>query len=58
MERMQRESVLLKPGKRLKGHISMETSLFGGLEAGAYRVEAVLYGWNEKDFDEQQRKGN
>ncbi|MFL6306304.1 MAG: hypothetical protein ACJ72H_22460 [Candidatus Sulfotelmatobacter sp.] len=55
VERMKREAVLLKPGERLQGHVSMETSLFGGLEPGAYRVEAVLYGWNEKDFDEPQR---
>jgi len=55
VERMKREAVLLKPGQRLQGHVSMETSLFGGLGPGGYRVEAILYGWNEKDFDEQQR---
>jgi hypothetical protein len=55
VERMKREAVLLKPRQRLQGHVSMETSLFGGLEPGEYRVETVLYGWNEKDFDEQQQ---
>ena len=55
VERMKQEAVLLKPGQRLQGHLSMETNLFGGLEPGAYRIEAALYGWNERDFDEQQR---
>jgi hypothetical protein len=55
VERMKREAVLLKPGQRLQGHVFLETGLFDGIEPGAYRVEAVLYGWNEKDFDERQR---
>jgi hypothetical protein len=55
LQRMQGEAVLLKPGQQLRGHISLDTTLFGGLPPGAYRVEAVLYGWNDKEFDEHQR---
>jgi hypothetical protein len=53
--RMQKEAVLLKPGQRLEGKIRMDTSLFGGLQPGAYRLEALLSGWSRSDFDEAQR---
>jgi hypothetical protein len=52
---MKRDAVLLKPSQRLQGHLSLETDLFGGLTPGAYRIEAVLYGWNDKDFDEHEQ---
>jgi hypothetical protein len=52
--RMKRDAVLLKPGQRLEGHLSLRTDLFGGLKPGAYRIEAVLYGWSDKDFDEHE----
>jgi|SRR5580692_2479711 hypothetical protein len=56
MERMKRDAVLLKPGQRLEGHLSLQTTLFGGMKPGAYRIEAVLYGWSDKDFDEHELK--
>lgn len=54
-ERMQKESVLLKPGQRLQGTITMDTSLFGGLTPGIYRLEASLTGWKENDFTPAQQ---
>jgi hypothetical protein len=33
----------------------MDTTLFSGLEPGAYRIEAVLYGWSDKDFSQEQQ---
>jgi hypothetical protein len=53
---MKKESVLLKPGQRLRGHVLLETTLFGGLEPGGYRIEAVLYGWSDKDFTQEQQR--
>lgn len=55
MERMKKEAVLLKPRQRLQGHLTLETTLFGGLTPGEYRVEVVLYGWNDKDFNQEQQ---
>ena len=54
-ERIKKEAVLLKAGQHLRGHVVLDTSLFGGLKPGAYRIEAVLYGWNDKDLNEQQQ---
>lgn len=54
-ERMQKEAILLKPRQRLEGSIRMDTSLFGGLNPGAYRLEASLSGWRENDFTPAQR---
>lgn len=54
-ERMTKEAVLLKPGERLEGSLQLDTTLFSGLPPGAYRVEAVLYGWNDKDFTDAER---
>ena len=54
-ERMKLEAVLHKPGERLRGHVTLETSLFGGLAPGDYRVEAALYGWSDKDFNQEQQ---
>jgi hypothetical protein len=53
--RMEKEAVLLKPGQRLEGTVRMDTTLFGGLKPGAYRIEAVLYGWSDKDFSQEQQ---
>jgi hypothetical protein len=54
-ERMGKEAVLLKPGQRVEGTVRMETSLFGGLKPGAYRIEAILYGWKDQDFGQAQQ---
>jgi hypothetical protein len=53
--RMQKEAVLLKPGERLEGTVGMDTTLFGGLKPGAYRIEASLSGWKESDFTSPQQ---
>ncbi len=52
MERMKREAFLLKPRQRVEGHISLETKIFGEMKPGSYRIEAVLYGWDDKGFDQ------
>jgi hypothetical protein len=54
-ERMEQEAVLLKPAGHFNGTIRLDTNLFGGLIPGPYRIEAVLYGWREEDFNEAQR---
>ena len=52
--RMQKEAVLLKPGQRLEGTLTMDTTLFD-LKPGPYRIEAVLGGWSDKDFNQEQQ---
>jgi hypothetical protein len=54
-ERMSKEAVLLKPGEHLYGTFRMDTTLFGGLKPGAYRIEAVLSGWAEEKFSDAER---
>ena len=53
--RMQKEAVLLKPGQRLEGTVRMDTTLFGALKPGAYRLEASVSGWRESDFTPAQQ---
>jgi len=53
--RMEKEVLLLKPGQRVEGKIRMDTSLFGGLQPGAYRLEALLSGWRQSDFTPAQQ---
>ena len=46
-ERMQEDAVLLKPGQLVSGSYPLPMSVFGkSLKPGAYRLEAILYGWN------------
>jgi hypothetical protein len=33
----------------------MDTTLFGGLKSGSYRLEATLSGWNENEFSPVQQ---
>lgn len=54
-ERMNKEAVLLKPGEHLEGAVKMDTTLFGGLKSGSYRLEATLSGWNENEFSPVQQ---
>jgi hypothetical protein len=53
--RMRKEAVLLKPGEHLHGTLQMDTTLFGGLQPGAYRIEAVLSGWVKEKFTDAER---
>ena len=54
-ERMRKDALLLKPGQSVTGSFSFDSEVFSdGLKPGAYRLEAVLYGWN-LSFDESQR---
>ncbi len=57
MERMRREAFLLKPRQRVEGHITLETKIFEGMKPGSYRIEAVLYGWDDKGFDQAEQAG-
>ena len=57
MERMKREALLLKPRHRVEGHITLETKIFGEMKPGSYRIEAVLYGWDDKGFDQAEQSG-
>lgn len=53
-ERMRRDALLLKPGQKVTGSFSFDSRIFGNeLKPGAYRLEAVLYGWNQS-FDNAQ----
>ena len=54
-ERMRKEAVLLKPGERFEGTVKMDTTLFGGLKSGSYRLEATLSGWSESEFSPAQQ---
>ena len=49
-ERMSKEAVLLQPNQHLDGTFRLDTSVFRGLAAGEYRIEARLTGWREQDF--------
>jgi hypothetical protein len=55
IERMSQEAVLLRPGEHLDGTFRLETTLFGGLKPGTYRIEAILYGWTEEKFTDAER---
>ena len=52
---MSKEAVVLKPGEHLDGTFRMDTTLFGGLKPGAYRIEAVLSGWAQEKFTDAER---
>jgi len=53
--RMSKEAVLLKLGEHLDGTFQMDTTLFGVLQPGAYRIEAALPGWVEEKFTDAER---
>jgi len=54
-ERMRREATLLKSMQSYEGRVVVNTSLFGPLMPGPYRVEAFLSGWELEEFDKSQR---
>jgi hypothetical protein len=53
-ERMRKDALLLRPGQVASGSFSFDSEVFAAsLKPGAYRLEALLYGWN-KPFDDFQ----
>jgi hypothetical protein len=53
-ERMRKDALLLKPGQVVSGSFSFDSEVFAAsLKPGAYRLEALLYGWNQS-FDDSQ----
>jgi hypothetical protein len=53
-ERMRKDALILKPGQAVTGSFSFDSTVFAdSLKPGAYRLEAVLYGWNVS-FDNSQ----
>ena len=53
-ERMRKDALLLKPGQVVSGSFSFDSEVFAAsLKPGAYRLEALLYGWNQP-FDDSQ----
>jgi hypothetical protein len=54
-DRLSKEAILLRPGEHSDGELLLDTTLFGGLAPGWYRIEAVMYGWAEEKFTEAER---
>jgi hypothetical protein len=53
-ERMRKDALLLKPGQAMTGSFSFDSNVFSdSLKPGAFRLEAVLHGWNLR-FDNSQ----
>jgi hypothetical protein len=53
-ERMRRDALLLKPSQAATGSFTLDSSVLeDSLKPGAYRLEAVLYGWNQP-YDNSQ----
>ena len=53
-ERMRKDASLLNPGQSVTGSFSFDPHEFeGNLKPGKYRLEAVLYGWNQRYDDAQ-----
>jgi hypothetical protein len=55
IERMHLEAVLLRPGEHLDGTFRLDTTIFGHLKPGVYRIEAILYGWRDEKFTDAER---
>ena len=51
---MSKEAVLLRPGEHLDGTLRLDTTLFGALKPGAYRIEAGLSGWAEEKLTDTE----
>jgi hypothetical protein len=52
-QRMKAAAVLLRPGEHLDGVLELDPALFR-LLPGAYRIEAVLTGWESNRFSETE----
>jgi hypothetical protein len=51
---MSKVSVLLRPGEYSDGAFQLDPAMFR-LTPGAYRIEAVLYGWRNDQFSDAER---
>lgn len=51
---MSKVAVLLRPGEYFDGAFQLDPTMFH-LTPGAYRVEAVLYGWRSDQFSDAER---
>jgi len=52
---MRKEAAVLNPGEHLDGRLQMDTTLFGGWQPGACRIQAVLSGWVKEKFTGAER---
>ena len=53
-ERMTKDALLLYPGQAVSGSYTFDSEIFAtNLKPGAYRLEALLYGWNQRFEDSQ-----
>ena len=53
-ERMSKIALLLRPGEHFEGALQVDPSMFR-LTPGAYRIEAVLFGWKNEQFSAAER---
>jgi hypothetical protein len=51
---MQREAVLLRSKQHMEGKLVLEDPKVFALKPGKYRIEAILLGWKEDDFNQEQ----
>jgi hypothetical protein len=54
IQRMNGAAILLRPGEHLDGELQLQPAMFS-LLPGAYRIEAVLTGWESDKFSEAER---
>ena len=54
-ERLSKEAALLKPGAYVEGTVPLNPTIGGGLAPGAYRIEAILYGWSNERLTEAEQ---
>ena len=52
--RLSKEATLLKPGEYFDGTLQLDTTLFGGLKPGEYRIEANLSWWTQEQFTDAE----
>lgn len=48
---MRRVAIALEPGEHIDGTIELDSTMFGGLPPGTYRIDGVLHGWIGNEFE-------
>lgn len=48
---VRRVAIALKPGEHIDGTIELDSTMFGGLPPGTYRIDGVLRGWTGNEFE-------